>query len=468
MLSYFPKYFSDRAIYLYVALLLIVSVAFGYPMAWYWWLFGLVEVAGFFYFSNQLSRQWSRYSSRYFEKRLFSTALWIRLVYVTFIFFFYKGMTGQPFEFGAADDLWYEDMARLGARIVWGEDIKWKVFFGDTDPTDLGYPVWLTIIYSLTGKSIYLARCVKAVLSAYTAVLMYRLARRNFSEEVGRMTGVFCMLMPNLIYYCGVHLKETEMLFLTVVFIEKVDYILHTGRGKVKDWLIALLALAATYFFRAALCAVMFLAFITAVILGNTRIKSGLRHCLEVLVVILLIGVVFGNVLSEQTQVGDFADAQAQQETNMNWRAEREGGNSYAVYAGAAVFAPLIFTLPFPTMVNIPYQQDQQLIHGGNYVKNITSFFTILALLILLSSGKWRDHVLPLAFVCGYLVVLVFSSYAQSERFHIPSLPFELMIAAYGITSLRKKHVTWFTYWMAFIFVANVGWAWFKLRGRGM
>jgi hypothetical protein len=33
----------------------------------------------------------------------------------------------------------------------------------------------------------------------------------------------------------------------------------------------------------------------------------------------------------------------------MEWRSTRVGGNSFAKYATAGVFAPLIFTIPFPT-----------------------------------------------------------------------------------------------------------------------
>lgn len=38
------------------------------------------------------------------------------------------------------------------------------------------------------------------------------------------MAGIFYMLMPNLIMYTGSHLKEAEMVFLTVAFIERADY----------------------------------------------------------------------------------------------------------------------------------------------------------------------------------------------------------------------------------------------------
>ena len=162
------------------------------------------------------------------------------------------------------------------------------------------------------------------------------------------------------------------------------------------------------------------------------------------------------------------------QRTNMEWRAERDVGQGmtqkFAKYAGAAVFAPMIFTIPFPTMNEVPKQENQKMIHGGNFVKNILSFFTIAALFILLFSGDWRKYVLPLAILCGYLVVLVFSSFAHSERFHLPILPFSLMFAAYGISKMNE--VWWikkyYPYWCALMFVAAIAWNWFKLAGRGM
>jgi hypothetical protein len=156
------------------------------------------------------------------------------------------------------------------------------------------------------------------------------------------------------------------------------------------------------------------------------------------------------------------------QRAGMEWRAEREGGNAFARYASKTVFAPLIFTIPFPTMVNTPGQENQQMLHGGNYVKNIMSGFVIFALVMLLLNGDWRKHTMPLALMLGYLTVIAFSNFAHSERFHQPALPFELMFAAVGISMLKKKHVKWIDYWMYGIVVANIAWAWFKLAGRGM
>jgi hypothetical protein len=152
------------------------------------------------------------------------------------------------------------------------------------------------------------------------------------------------------------------------------------------------------------------------------------------------------------------------QASGYEWRAET---NSFAKYASATVFAPLIFTIPFSSMVATPGQENQLMMNGANFIKNIMSGLTILALFLLLMRGDWRKHVLPIAVLVGYLVVLVFSNFAHSERFHFPILALELMFAAYGVTQLTNKHKRWYVIWLIGIAVANIVWAWVKLAGRG-
>ena len=107
------------------------------------------------------------------------------------------------------------------------------------------------------------------------------------------------------------------------------------------------------------------------------------------------------------------------------------------------------------------------MLNGANFTKNIISGFTIFALFLLLFRKEWRQHVLPLAVMCGYLVVLVFSNFAHSERFHFPILGLELMFAAYGVSQMTNKHKRWYVIWLVVVCVANFGWALVKLRGRG-
>lgn len=470
-LTYFPKYFSNKAIGIYFAALVLVSLLFShYALKWYWCLFGIVEVTCFFYFSNKLTKEWA--SIRNFSKKLFWTALTLRVAYVIFSYFFYKGMTGIPFMFGSADEQFYNEAAKFCANML--HDGKFNLFQelnnysgGRLAISDFGYPFYLSLIYYITDNSIIIARLIKAILSAYTCVIAYKLAQKNFGESIGRMTGIFCMLLFNCIYYCGTHLKETEMLFLSMLFLEKADKMIRERNFSVNNIILTILLGVGTFFLRTALGAVVFLALGAAIVLTSSKIISWGKKILVGLFVILVLAVGFGDkFISEATELWN--SRQGAQETSMQWRAERENGNSFAKYAGAAVFAPMIFTIPFPTMVETPEQQELKLIHGGNFTKNITSFFTIFALISLILSGEWRKHVLPLAYILGYLAVITLSQFAQSERFHFPTLPIAMMLAAYGISQMKNKHKRYYIIWIMVMLIACIAWSWFKLKGRGM
>ncbi len=477
-LDYVPNVITNRAMLAYAIALLTCNVLYmQYALTWYWWLFGIVEVCGFFYFANLLSKQWAHISVRTYTSRLFWTAFSIRVAYVLFSYGFYMGMTGSPFEFGAADVGFYNEMGRYGASLLREGNLnlipKMQAYAGMAF-SDMGYPLYLSIVYFLTGDSILLTRIIKAALSAWTVVLVYKLTVRNFGEGTGRIAAVLCMLMPNLIYYCGLHLKETEMVFLAALFTERADYLLR--KGKLIVWQVAAVMLIAAYLFmiRTALAAVLVLAFFCTLLLSSSRVVGWGKRVLLLLIGALFAGVLLLNNSSISSDVQEMVSVGAsEQKGNMAWRAEREGetgrNQKFAKYAGAAVFAPMIFTIPFPTMTETPGQENQKMIHGGNFVKNITSFFTILALFILLFSGEWRKCVLPVAVLCGYLVVLAFSNFAQSERFHLPTIPFAMLFAAYAISFMRSpKYKRWFNYWCVLMVIAAIAWNWFKLAGRGM
>ena len=468
MINNFSTYFTNKAISVYCAGLLIVTLLFlNYSMSLVWFVFGLVSVCGFFYFSNRLTISWGKYEDKTFARRIFITALVIRVVYVLFSYFFFEYMTGSPFEFCAADSMGYNGEAEwIVMMIDYGDLTPYWAYIGG-GYSDMGYPFYLGIQYWITGNSILIARLLKALYGAYLCLLVYRLAFRNFGESTGRMAGIFVMLMPNLIYYCGMHLKETEMVFLTVWYVERADNLLRSHSYNFMNIFPVLILAVSLFFFRTALGAVALMAFFTALVFSESKLV-GWKKKVSIGVWLVACMLYMGGTKISNEVNGLVQNYETNQESSMSWRAERKGGNSFAKYAGASVFAPFIFTIPFPTMVDTPNQDNQRMIHGGNYVKNITSFFTILALLVLFFRKKnWRKYVLIIAFLCGYLGVIAMSSFAHSERFHLPALPFALILAAYGISEFKNKDKLYFNLWLVLIFVAMVGWNWFKLAGRG-
>ena len=229
MIPYFPKQIASRAILVYVASLTLVSVFFfRHAMSFWYMLLGFVFVVGFFVLTNVCSMEWKDIREGLFLRYIFFIALSIRIVWVVASYYYYNAYTGSSFEYGAADSLGYHDEASWLAAEDWS--VTWEYYFGEGSYgiSDVGYPLYLTILYRIFGPDIMIPRLIKAFLSTIICVLVYKIGKRSFGEQVGRMAGIMCVFMPNLIIYCGYHLKEVEMLFLEVAFLERMDMRLYS------------------------------------------------------------------------------------------------------------------------------------------------------------------------------------------------------------------------------------------------
>lgn len=489
LLTYIPASITNSAIITYLAALVACNLLFiSHPLYAVWWVFGIVEVLIFFYVANYTSKAWSfakHYNTKWFEHRLIYTAFFIRFIFVCITYLFYKQQCGDAFGYDDADAPFYNQLAHdlatwyheetlnpfdcLRAQYGFGSGERYAVAWSDS-----GYGIYLSVIYFLTGNgdaSLFIERVMKCIWGAWTVLLIYRIGKRNFGEETGRMAAILCMLMPTLWYYCGTQLKEVEMVFLVTLFVERADALLRGGHFSI----LPTIGLVAIVFFmtmiRTAAAITMVLALLTALLFSSSKVIGwGRRILIGAIAVVFLLLMLFQNSAIFSEVSGMAEERGSGQQANMEWRSRRDNGNQFAKYAGAAVFAPLIFTIPFPTMTDTPGQEVQKMQHGGNFCKNITSFFTIFALFVLLFSGQWRKSVLPIAMLCGYLVVLAFSSFAQSERFHQPIIPLALLFAAYGISHIRDKrqYMQYYQIWCIGIFMACLVWNWFKLAGRGM
>ena len=465
-LPFFPRFCSSHAIICYVATLTLVSaVFFSHAMPFQFMVFGLVSVLVFFVYANKLTMGWQKLDPSRFAKKLFVTALIIRLSYTIFIYFYYIQMTGFPHMFGAADSMLYQEVA----EVWYNEGVDRFIDYMNTylDFSDIGYCWWLGIEYILFGTNVLPARLIKCLIDSFSCVLIYSLAERNFGERTARIAAIFYMLMPNTWYYCGVTLKETEMAFLTILFVERADLAMRSPKIKLKDMIVPLLIIVVMFTFRTALAAVLTAALAGALILSSQKQMQTWKKILFTAVFGVWMFATIGVELVQEAQMMWEGKAE-NQESGYQWRASRENGNAFAKYATASVFAPLIFTLPFSSMVYIANQENQMMLNGANFIKNIVSGFTIFALFIMLFRREWRQHVLPLAVMGGYLFVLVFSNFAHSERFHFPVLGFELLFAAYGVSQMTNRHKRWYSIWLIVVGIIVFGWAMIKLRGRGL
>ena len=400
-IHFMPKRISNISMATYFLALIACTLLYSrYILDWKWWIFGIISVVGFFHFANRQSKLWLNIRPTTFSKRLFWGAFVLRVLWVLISYYLYFQWTGTAFSIDAGDELFYDEIGHYGASLmrdgnfaIYNPMVKYA---GTVAFSDMGYPIYLSILYYIFFDSILIARIIKAILGAWTAVLVYKVATRNFGESTGRMAGIFCMLMPNLIYYCSFQLKEVEMVFLAMLFVERADWLLRQPKLKAMQTVAVMLIPVALFMIRTALAATLVAAFFCALLLTTGRVSGFGKRAVLIVVVGIFAATMFLTSTSIGTEVRQMIETGGSgQRANMEWRAERTdmaGGlnQKFAKYAGAAVFAPMIFTIPFPTMSEVPSQENQKMIHGGNFVKNIVSYFTIMALLILLVTGNWR------------------------------------------------------------------------------
>lgn len=478
MLNYFPKYLANTATVCYIVALLVVSMLFFDAAIPLWlMLFGVVTVPLFFYGSNHLTKAWGGMPQANFATKLFWGAFAIRFAYVIFIYYFNNAHYGHYYESNPGDIGFYVECGELMAKYALGmEDSRgmtwvailssWNVQF-----SDMGYILYLGFLYMVTNmfSAVVLPLILKAAMGAATCVFLYRIAARHFGETTGRMAGIFCMLQFNMIWWCGSMMKETEMIFLFVCFAENADKISYKEKASVWNWILAIVLGLSLFTFRTALGMVAFLALFCQVVFASDKVTSIGKKIAVGVVFLAVVLIMFRDTLAMEIANTQQMSAADYQQTNMEWRSQRAGGNAFAKYAGAAIFAPLIFTIPFPTVVYTMQDQEMlMMVAGGNYVKNVLSFFVIAVMFFMLFKGRWREHVFPIALLCGYLAALVLSVFAQSGRFHLPIIPLEMMFAAYGVSLMQNKHKRWFNYVLVFEFFVIIAWSWFKLAGRGM
>ena len=466
MIPYLPNKIATTAIALYLGTLATVTIAFyRYAMSWEFILMGIMWVVGFFLLSSYCSRRWKDIPQKALLRNLFLTALGLRWGWTIFAYIYYTVKTGMPFEFSAGDSIWYyeETMGNVYAPI----SAVWDYLFIHTDAiSDSGYVFYLSLLSKITGYSILIPRLVNGIFSAATVPLIYFLAKRNIGEEGGRMAAVFTCFMPNFIFYCGMHLKESFMIFLLVAYLERADYLIRTRKYNV--WNIALPALLAIslFTFRTVLGAAAVFAFATAVVFTNTSVIGKAKRYMLIgwglLAAFTLTG---GTILNEAEGLWE-----TRNDNQVNKRKiQTLRGNQWAKYATGTVMAPMMFVMPFPTMVDVSEQYNQQMISGGNYVRNLFGGFVLIALFSSIFITKnWRNLSLILAFVIAYLGIISTSGFANSERFLLPGLPVLLIMAAYGVTLLNAKNYRFIKIWYWVVPVMAFGWAYFKLGSRGL
>ena len=462
------RHISFIGIGVYLAALITISLVFNeHALQLKWMLWGIGEVLFFFVLTTVFYPRWKDDDPKRFRRKVFWTALGIRAVYAFVMCYYFYYQTGKAFEYGAGDSYWYHTTGSYLSKFV--RQGYWDYVFGylrgyTMGFSDQGYVLWLTLIYTVFGRNLLTPRIFKALMSAYLCIVVHKLGTRTLGERTGRLAAVMCVFMPILIQICGMHTKEMELIFLSILALERMDYLIRSKRYTVWNIIFPILLTGLTFGFRTIVGMCLIFAFLVFIVLSSKELV-GKRSKIIIISATALVFLVFlfSGVGREMKIIYrlKFMDLSAQTEKYDSL------GFKHAELAHSKYLAPGAFVLPLAPMVE-ESPDHNKMIHGSTYVKNFLAFFAMLAFVVVFRQKKWRDFSLIGTYEFSYLGIIMFSFAANTERYHEPAIPLLVLMAAYTMTHLRRKDLILFYVYCGLLFVALFVWNWLKLSARGL
>jgi hypothetical protein len=119
------------------------------------------------------------------------------------------------------DDATYDLVSAWLVRTEHGDGIA--IFSGHKHLLDSLYPYVLAGIYAVLGYTPLVPKLLNGVLAALTAVLIMEIGWRAFSHRAGLVAGVGFALLPSLVLYSSVSLKEPLLLLGVVIALRAIQ-----------------------------------------------------------------------------------------------------------------------------------------------------------------------------------------------------------------------------------------------------
>ena len=461
------RYISIYGVGVYLLALLVISVVFrDHAMELEWVLWGIGEVLFFFVFTTIFYPRWKNDKPKVFCHKVFWIALAIRLLYVVFSYYYFYNRIGGPFE-GPGDEIGYYTRSALLSKYIRKGDFGFVFDFlkgYSLGFSDHGYLIWLTFIHTIFGRKVWVARIFKVLMSAYLCIVVHRLSSRTFGERTGRLAAVMCVFMPLFIQLTGSHIKEMEMIFLSILALERMDYLIRSKKYTLWNILFPILLIGMSFGFRTVIGMCLIFAFLVFVILSPNHLvnRKGKIVALSTTLVVFL--VFLFTVIGSEMKIVYMLNFSG---TDYLARKYESLGLKYSELSKSKYLFPGAFVLPLSPMVD-EAPDHNKMFHGTIFIKNFLAFFAMLSIVIAIRQKKCRDFSLIGAYELSYLAIVMFTFTSNSERYHQPAVPLILVMAAYAMTHLRRKDLTLFYIYCGLLFVALFAWNWIKLAARGM
>lgn len=432
-----------------------------------WFIGALSFVLIFFSQVRSKTFQWHAITEQSFTKKLFGQAFLLRLLALLIVSILAEINTGKPFYVGSLDAQAYYSSSTYALKLLNEEGFQSAVsliIHPDRAPDDYGMFFFLMLVHTFTFKSVYVTKIVFCLLSSFTVVQGYKLARLIWDEQTARLAGLFLMVFPLSLFYGVVYLKANLITFLIINSSYLVTKTFTLNKFTVRMLTLILFQVIFLFFLRTATGAIMILLIFGAYFINYFKGSRFFSIFLGILIIGFFVLVLNYLGLTEvyyQRLTGaaaSFGETKFENVQDVNRWAQI---GSLPLFIVASVFAP------FPTLVNY-----QGVAHGpfnyyipGLLVWNFLGIFALFGLIYAIRKFR-KASVMLWGFSLGYTYVLIDTALFTSTRFSYSTMPVLLILAAVGFR--HTKAIRYWRLYLVIISIVIIGWNYFKLGGRGL
>lgn len=311
-------------------------------------------------FDILLVRYYYRIGKRQSEKKfilfLFINALFVRIIGVFVMKEILMAYMGMPF-LSYKDDYIYNNES---IEIMHRWELSGVGFYDDiafSSNTYSGFPNFSAALMFLFGPSPLVPRIGNAVLSTFTVILGYLICRKYAPKKSTRFIGVLLAYLPLTITFSALQLKDTLLLFFTVLGIYSCINILQNHR-LLLSILLLVISLIGISFGRPATIVPVFGALIITIIY-NIFSRYSSNNVLKLLSIIITIALLVKGYQYLETigfvSVSDYFDSRYKilSESSIYDSKAQITRYSFAKYLGAPLYLLGALFLPPAVLVDV-------------------------------------------------------------------------------------------------------------------
>ncbi len=147
---------------------------------------------------------------------IFLSAFFLRMIYI------FQLQKYPFFDYPLLDFTFFDQRAR--------EILAGQLFSGDYYFNPL-YSYYLALVYKFIGYDLYFPRLIQAFLGASSTILIYNLGKSMWNRSVGLIAAIMAALYIPLVYYDGILMATTLIIFLTLSALNLLNSSGRTGSG---------------------------------------------------------------------------------------------------------------------------------------------------------------------------------------------------------------------------------------------